>query len=128
MIHGSTKFPPTEALRNNVFGVQRTIGPQFVQLCALSVVVPPGVWFHAGWPLPERPNCVVFGLDTGFALTPISCWMFPFESTSRPIVENTVLATQFTVADAVSVIVTTGAVVGATMPQFQTVPAGRMYF
>src|ERR1700684_839758 len=108
MMQGFAKVPPKDELLYRVIPVHNTMGPQLVQSQPLSSVKPPGVWFHAGCPFPLEPYCVVFGAITGFALTEISCSIFPVESTISPIVEYTLLGSQVTAADALGVTVVVG--------------------
>ena len=53
------------------------------------------------------------------ALTEIICCVFPLGSTIRPIVENTVEATQVTAEEPDAVIINVGATVGVAIPRFQ---------
>src|SRR5580658_7427016 len=124
MMQGFASVPPVEALLYRVLAVQATIGPLFVQVIGVpldSVVVPPGVWFQAGCPLPEVPRVAVADC-VPLALTETSCCTLPLESTSSPIVVNSVAAVQGIAAAPEAVTTTVGALVGPTMPQFHCLP------
>ena len=70
MTAGFATVPPIAMLLKTVLAFQVPTGPQFVHVIVLSVVVPPGVWFQAGFPFPVVPNCVVLPVK---AFTEIIC-------------------------------------------------------